>query len=92
MFFTQPIRLGGIAHALRRRSAAVPAELPENEAKRGTSPRRGAQAEFKPTAPDSSPSNIEISEQPIDTLPAELQDELMRTATPRAARPVDDNG
>jgi len=86
VFFSRPIRLSDGAAILRlfkkRRAAAI-----EPEDKNDFRPTRPSSFRDDPSRdhwPDRRPvAAIEISEQPLDTLPAELQDELRQTQPPK---------
>ena len=85
IFFTKPIHLADLFAFLRsRRKAAVPpSREPETETVRRRAPEKPRPAAAGPEvrvawpALDSKPG-MDVSEQPMDTLPGDLRDELLR--------------
>jgi hypothetical protein len=99
LFFTRPIRLSDFAPSRRRPD---PREADDVEA---AAARRERLATPRPVAPGAGSERvsrlparaasveIEVSEQPLDTLPAELQEELLheqaRNGVVASPKPVD---
>jgi hypothetical protein len=91
LFFTRPIRLSDVAALLRRvkpvgRKAAAADTIPAEPAA-NPKPRRPEKAgEARATSPSLLHTDLEVSvsEQPLDTLPAELQSELVDGAARQA--------
>ena len=97
LFFSRPVRfsdVSALARRLKPRAKADRLAEPVAAAPIEVQPRSSARAiERKERAADTRPSivssmfrpelEIGVSEQPLDTLPAELQDELVRPSTGR---------
>lgn len=72
-FFTQPVTAARIVALARRLRHGAPAKVPDFEATKMFD-RPDPLAGWHP-----SDSSVEVKEAPLDTLPAELQDELRGT-------------
>src|SRR5450432_591768 len=97
LFFSRPVRfsdVSALARRLRPRAKADRLPAPDSAAPIEAPPRPSSRAnERKAPAADTRPSivssmfhpelEIGVSEQPLDSLPAELQDELTRPSTGR---------
>jgi hypothetical protein len=89
-FFTRPIRLSDFASILRRRE---PKEEDDDESTPVSRERMARPRQVEPGTASARVSGlpehpasieIEVSEQPLDTLPAELQEELLLPERARA--------
>ena len=94
LFFMQPIRVTAIVAALRRgferrRRAPIDAQETRLEPPPVRHPPRGTSNDQR-RAQGPASVGVEVSEQPLDTLPVELQAELSRVASRR--RPGEDSG
>jgi hypothetical protein len=87
LIFRRPLKLSDAAVLLRpfRRRRSIPEE-PEEEfrATRPSGPPQAQPGSASSWRDDVKDSAVDVSEQPLDTLPAELQDELRRRDPPRA--------
>ena len=97
LFFSRPIRfsdVSALARRLKPRAKADRLAAAESAAPVDAAPKRSARVpERKAPAADTRPSivssmfhpelEIGVSEQPLDSLPAELRDELVRPSTGR---------
>lgn len=99
LFFTRPVRLSDVAALSRlfkpRAKSSAEAGAVLGERARGPlrqSPERSAPRHGFPTL-DQSSQGVDVSEQPLDTLPADLQVALLvPAANPRAPDPSSSGG
>jgi hypothetical protein len=85
LIFRRPLKLSDAAVLLRPFKRRSIPEEPEEEfrATRPSAPPRAHSAPVSSWRGDATDSAVDVSEQPLDTLPAELQDELRRRDPPR---------
>jgi hypothetical protein len=97
-FFTRPIRPADVSAVLRslkprlkarpRAPSAAPDDDRERTARPRPSPAGGARAPAAPIRDNT--FDVAVSEQPLDTLPAELQSEFGLTSRPAPLAPPGD--